>query len=165
MRTILAGALIAAGVLMLAVPAHAQDATAAPNDALPRLSELKLADLPGGTGPVRPIVQDPVQNLVKDEDEDENEDEDEGTHDSLKNGTLTGLVVGGIIGAIIAAKCGHPECGPYISIFAGLGAAVGVGLDGLITPRPVASVRAVSATRVRRMPFQRSTTVCVSKRW
>ena len=157
MRSILAGAVLTVGVVVLAVPAHAQSASS-PAEDLPRLAELRLADLPGEKGPVRPGVQDPVQTPVAPDD-----DEDNNGRDSLKNGTLTGLVIGGIIGALFAAECGHPECGPYISFFAGIGAAVGVGIDAMLTNRTLVPVE--TRKKPRLAPFDRAIKVGVTKRW
>jgi len=56
---------------------------------------------------------------------------------SLKNGALIGLVVGAAVGAAgIAAMCADgPNCGPWLGIgaeSAGIGAAVGAGIDALV---------------------------------
>ncbi len=159
MRSILAGAVLMVGVVVLAVPARAQSASS-PAEDLPRLTELRLADLPGDRGPVHPGVQDPVQAPVQVDDDD---DDNNNGRDSLKNGTLTGLVIGGIIGALFAAECGHPECGPYISFFAGIGAAVGVGIDAMLTDRTLVPVE--TRRKPRLAPFERAVKVGVTKRW
>jgi hypothetical protein len=156
MRTLL---LAAALSLAAALPARAQDARLRLGDAgardqtLPRLAGLRLTDLPGPSGPVRPSFQDPV---------DEQGDDDEGTHDSLRNGTLTGLIIGGVIGALFAAECGHPECGPLISFGAGIGAAIGVAVDAIVMNR---SLVPADPADPRRAPFDRGVVVGVKKRW
>jgi hypothetical protein len=78
--------------------------------------------------------------------------------DSLKNGVLIGLVVGAGVGvAGIAAMCADgPDCGPWLSsgaMTAGIGAAVGAGIDALlgggVLYRPPQGAR-----RVRISPFR-----------
>ncbi|HEY7500795.1 MAG TPA: hypothetical protein VH740_19890 [Vicinamibacterales bacterium] len=154
MRTIVIGALLAVG---LAVPARAQNTT--PNEErLPRLSELRLTDLPGQTGPIQPAIQDTTKQRPDDEDE----EDEECTRDSLRNGTLTGLIVGGVVGVFLVAQCGHPECGPLFSFSAGIGAALGVAIDALYTHR---SVVPVDPARPRREPFDRAVAVGLRKTW
>ena len=74
-----------------------------------------------------------------------------GTRDSLKNGVLTGLLVGGIVGAVWTATCGHPECGPLFGLGLGLGAAIGTGIDALVSRQP--GVRVASERTARPIPF------------
>jgi hypothetical protein len=64
--------------------------------------------------------------------------------DSLANGALWGLAGGaGALGVMVAIACAGEDCQPdwtvagAIAVYAGLGAAVGVGIDALITRRHV----------------------------
>jgi hypothetical protein len=72
------------------------------------------------------------------------EDQEE-THrwDAIKTGFYTGLILGGLVGVALVSECGHPECGPMLSMAAGIGATIGMGIDALIDRRP--TVEGVSA--------------------
>ena len=157
MRSILAGAVLTVGVVCTGCPGACAKRIVSGRrpSAAGRVETGRSA---GEKGPVRPGVQDPVQTPVAPDD-----DEDNNGRDSLKNGTLTGLVIGGIIGALFAAECGHPECGPYISFFAGIGAAVGVGIDAMLTNRTLVPVE--TRKKPRLAPFDRAIKVGVTKRW
>ena len=64
------------------------------------------------------------------------DDEGKSRWDEIKRGFFAGLIVGGVIGAVMAADCGHPECGPLIPFAAGIGGAIGLGIDALVDCRP-----------------------------
>lgn len=72
-------------------------------------------------------------------------DDEEETHrwDAIKTGFYTGLALGGLVGIALVSDCGHPECGPLLSLAAGIGASIGMGIDALIDRRP--TVEGVSA--------------------
>jgi hypothetical protein len=60
--------------------------------------------------------------------------------DTLRNGALTGLGVGAGAGLVmVAAMCADgPDCGPsvqVVSVAAGIGAAIGAGIDALLNNR------------------------------
>jgi hypothetical protein len=75
-------------------------------------------------------------------DEEEDEDPTKGWN-RMKRGFYTGLVVGGVVGVLAAIDCGHPECGPLISLAAGAGAGIGLTIDLLFVPeRPIAPAAA-----------------------
>jgi hypothetical protein len=79
---------------------------------------------------------------------------------SLKNGALIGLVVGAAVGAAgIAAMCADgPDCGPWLGVgaeSAGIGAAVGAGIDALVGKGGRVLYRSPQgARRVRISPFR-----------
>lgn len=56
---------------------------------------------------------------------------EKGTWDDIKRGFYAGLVVGGLVGVVMVAECGHPECGPLLTLAAGVGGAIGLGIDAL----------------------------------
>jgi hypothetical protein len=86
--------------------------------------------------------------------------------DSLKNGAIAGLIIGGVIGAALAIECGHPECGPYFGMSAGLGTAIGVGVDALFSKRSAVTFDAGRPDR-RKRPFARgrSLSAGIQKTW
>ena len=140
--------LILIGVL-LASPASAQDSTS-PASERSRQSIFRLDDLTAI--PLASAARGSVASTRG--------------GDSLKNGAIAGLIVGGVIGAALAIKCGHPECGPYFGMSAGLGTAIGVGIDAMLVRRsdvPLAPTRPSNAP----LPFERGRTVSagVQKRW
>ena len=61
--------------------------------------------------------------------------------DSLLNGAIIGGAVSGAVGAFgVVAVCNEGECGggeiaAVVTIYVGIGAAIGVGIDALIQPR------------------------------
>jgi len=65
-------------------------------------------------------------------------DDDKETHrwDAIKRGFYTGLILGGVVGVALVSECGHPECGPLLSLAAGVGASIGIGIDALVDRRP-----------------------------
>lgn len=73
-----------------------------------------------------------VQTAADDPDE-------KGTWDNIKHGFYAGLVIGGLVGVVKVAECGHPECGPLLTLAAGIGGAIGLGIDALIDNRPDAA--------------------------
>lgn len=85
--------------------------------------------------------------------------------DSLKNGALIGLVSGaGAAAGMVALSCSIERCesgdGPYmalaVGIYAGLGAAIGTGIDALIPGKKLVVYRASEgkpAARIRMAPL------------
>ena len=63
------------------------------------------------------------------------DDEEKNRWDAIKRGFFAGLIVGGVVGVVMAADCGHPECGPLIPFAAGIGGAIGLGIDALVDCR------------------------------
>ncbi len=61
--------------------------------------------------------------------------EEKGTWDNIKRGFYTGLALGGLVGVALVADCGHPECGPLLTLAAGVGGAIGLGIDALFDQR------------------------------
>ena len=61
--------------------------------------------------------------------------EEKNRWDEIKRGFFAGLIVGGVVGVVMAADCGHPECGPLIPFAAGIGGAIGLGIDALVDCR------------------------------
>jgi hypothetical protein len=71
--------------------------------------------------------------------------------DAIKTGFYAGLIVGGIVGVALVAECGHPECGPMLTIAAGVGGAIGMAIDALVDRRmPVEGVSAHGRSRALR---------------
>lgn len=81
----------------------------------------------------------------------------------IKRGFYAGLIVGGLYGVFLVQKCGHPECGPLLTMSAGVGAAIGLGIDALVDRRPEAPGVA-PADESRRIAFARQGRVSVGLR-
>jgi len=80
-------------------------------------------------------------------------DDEAETHrwDAIKTGFYAGLMIGGIVGVALVADCGHPECGPLLTIAAGVGGAIGMGIDALVDRRmPIEGVSAHGRSRAFR---------------
>jgi hypothetical protein len=102
-------------------PAAPSASTTAPVSLADQSSHARFdADPPG----VQPAADDP---------------DEQGTWDNIKHGFFAGLVIGGLVGAVMVAECGHPECGPLLTLAAGVGGAIGLGIDALVDRRPDAA--------------------------
>jgi hypothetical protein len=114
----------AALVVLTAGAAYAQDVRPSASNDGPAAISMSLGDAAShakvGTEPrsTQPTSDD--------------EPEEKGTWDNIKRGFFAGLVVGGVVGVLLTAECGHPECGPLLPFAAGVGGAIGLGLDALI---------------------------------
>jgi hypothetical protein len=92
--------------------------------------------------------------------------DEKGTWDNIKRGFYAGLVVGGLVGVVMVAECGHPECGPLLPFAAGVGGAIGLGLDALVDR--FHDVAGESAQRAARRPTPAAgprVTLRFRKRW
>jgi hypothetical protein len=82
--------------------------------------------------------------------------------DAIKTGFYTGLVLGGLVGVVLVSECGHPECGPLLSVAAGIGASIGMGIDALVDRRP--AIEGVSAHN-NRPGRGRRLSIAIRKSW
>ena len=85
--------------------------------------------------------------------EDDDEDPTKGWN-RMKRGFYTGLVVGGIVGVLAAVDCGHPECGPLISLAAGAGAGIGLTIDLLFVPERPSGPATARRNEGQGVPFR-----------
>jgi hypothetical protein len=93
------------------------------------------------------------------------EDEDEsGGWNSVKRGFYAGLIAGGVVGAFLVMECGHPECGPLLTLAAGAGAGIGVAIDALVDRRRDAPGLTASHNRRNEAPFSRGRHLAVGIR-
>jgi hypothetical protein len=83
------------------------------------------------------------------------EDDDDPTRgwNRMKRGFYAGLIAGGIYGAVMAIRCGHPECGPLVTLAAGAGAGIGLTIDLLLVPEQPSGSVAAPRDRTGAMPF------------
>jgi hypothetical protein len=136
---------------LLAVPASAQPRPGQPSADSLRLPDFRLADV--SMLEARPAMSGTAWLQ-----------QSSGARDSLKEGAIAGLIIGGMVGAVWYAACGHPECGPVFGLSAGLGAAIGTGIDALVSRQPEVPNGSKQAKRV---PFASGRRVAfgVSKTW
>jgi len=93
-------------------------------------------------------------------------DDEAETHrwDAIKTGFYAGLIIGGIVGVALVADCGHPECAPLLTIAAGVGGAIGMGIDALVDRRmPIEGVSA--HVRSRAFRGQRQVGITLRTSW
>jgi hypothetical protein len=137
--------------VLLAMPVSAQE-TRSPNEDRPPIGSLRMDDVEAMAADPVPVAPALVTRSR--------------SGDSLKNGAIAGLIVGGVIGAGLAIACGHPECGPLFGMSAGLGTAIGVGIDALFVRGPDGTAYR-SRDKDRLMPFARGRTITAGfkKRW
>jgi len=105
----------AAIVVLAAGAAYGQDAT--PSSPLSLADAASHARLDADGPSPQPVPQEAP--------------EEKGRWDNMKRGFYTGLALGGLVGAVLVAECGHPECGPLLTLAAGVGGAIGLGIDAL----------------------------------
>ena len=94
---------------------------------------------------------------------------EKGTWDNIKHGFYAGLVIGGLVGVVMVAECGHPECGPLLTFAAGVGGAIGLGIDALVDrqdrQRDAAGVSAHGGARRLTSPAGPRVVVRLRKSW
>ncbi len=142
---------IATIVLSIAAGARAQEAAVPP---LP--SEVAS----------RPLLLPPAPDQTQPRQQDEDDDNPNTGWNRVKRGFYSGLIAGSIVGVLLVADCGHPECGPLLTLAAGAGAGIGTALDAVIDqckPAPSLAMR----RDARDAPFARGRRVAISyrKRW
>ena len=96
---------IALAAIMFAIPAQAQQ---------PQYPD------PGRSDKADTHLQDTQTPAARQDREEDDNDPTRGWN-RMKRGFYTGLIVGGFVGVLMAADCGHPECGPLITLAAGAG--------------------------------------------
>jgi hypothetical protein len=139
---------IALAAIMFAIPAQAQQ---------PQYPD------PGRSDRADTLLQDaPKPAAGQDQDADDN-DPTRGWN-RMKRGFYTGLIVGGFVGVLMAADCGHPECGPLITLAAGAGAGIGLTIDLLLVPERPNGPPTASRHEARAMPFTTGRRVAVGFR-
>jgi hypothetical protein len=98
--------------------------------------------------------------------QEQDDDDDDPTRgwNRMKRGFYTGLLVGGIVGVVMAVDCGHPECGPLITLAAGAGAGIGLTIDLLLVPERPNGPPNVSRHDAGAVPFTTGRRVAVGFR-
>lgn len=138
---------IALAVVLLAAPAMAQEAQPV-NSGRSDKSDVRLQD---------------AQKPAVAQDEDDDDDPTRGWN-RMRRGFYTGLVIGGIVGILAAVDCGHPECGPLVTLAAGAGAGIGLTIDLLLVPERANAPAPASRHDTRAMPFTTGRRVAVGFR-
>jgi hypothetical protein len=139
---------IALAAVMFAIPAQAQQ----PQYPGPDRSDKSESHLQGGQKP------------GAGQDQDEDDDDPTRGWNRMKRGFYTGLIVGGFVGVLMAADCGHPECGPLITLAAGAGAGIGLTIDLLLVPERPDGPPTASRHDARSLPFTAGRRVAVGFR-
>jgi hypothetical protein len=136
---------IALAVILLAAPALAQEPQPMDTGRSDK-SDVRLQD---------------TQKPAAAQDEDDDDDDPTRGWNRMKRGFYTGLLIGGIVGIVAAVDCGHPECGPLVTLAAGAGAGIGLTIDLLLVPeRP----NTTASRHSRAMPFTTGRRVAVGFR-
>ena len=138
----------ALAVILLAAPAMAQGQE--PVD-------------PGRSDKSHVRLQD-AQKPAAAQDEDDDDDDPTRGWNRMRRGFYTGLLIGGIVGIVAAVDCGHPECGPLVTLAAGAGAGIGLTIDLLLVPERANAPAPASRHDTRAMPFTTGRRVAVGFR-
>ena len=110
-------------------------------------------------------LQDPKPPAAPQEKQ-EKEDEADPTRgwNRMKRGFYAGLVAGGIVGGLLVIDCGHPECGPLLTLAAGVGAGIGLTIDLLLVPERQSGQVPAPRQQAGAMPFTSGRRVAIGFR-
>ena len=137
-------AIVLAGAMLVAGSAQAQEPRPLSTPAL--LDVLDVLSMADDTR-----LQDPKPPAPPQAEEDD--DDPKGGWNRMKRGFYVGLIAGGIYGTVMAIRCGHPECGPLVTLAAGAGAGIGLTIDLLLIPEQRGGSVTAPRDHARPMPF------------